>query len=60
MTREQEALLLTVARLLRAALKEDINVDFYADRAGDIAALDEVLAPFQPSAAPPINEEAHR
>lgn len=49
MTREQECLLLTVARVLRASLREDVNAFLYPDRHDDIKALDEALAPFQPS-----------
>lgn len=42
MTRAQEALLLTVARMFRANAANEI----YAEQADDLRALDEVLAPF--------------
>lgn len=59
MTSEEKALLLTVARVLRVTLREDVNADIYVLRAADIRALEEALAPFGPSGEPPINQEAH-
>jgi hypothetical protein len=47
MTRDQEALLLTVARVLRAKIA--------GEQVGDIAALDEALRPFGPTDAAPAN-----
>jgi hypothetical protein len=46
MTREESYLLLTVARILRAKIKNDI----YAEREDDLLALNVVLAPFDPVA----------
>lgn len=47
MTRAQEALLLTMARILRAKIKNDI----YAAQEDDLWAMNEALAPFDPSPA---------
>lgn len=47
MTRNQETLLLTVARVLRAKIRNEI----YAERADDLWALNDALAPFDPSPA---------
>lgn len=52
MTPEEKTLLLTVARILRARLPE-LAVAYQDD---DLAALNEALAPFDPSDAPPVNE----
>jgi len=45
-------LLLTVARVLRAKIRDEV----YAERDDDLEALNEALAPFDPIAADPINE----
>jgi hypothetical protein len=52
MTRDQEALLLTVARVLRAKVTGEI----YAEQADDLAALNEVLEPFGSSSSKSVNE----
>lgn len=56
MSREEnlEALILTVARILRARLPE--MAPAYQEE--DLWALNEVLAPFETEAEEPINEEA--
>ena len=56
MKREEKMLLLTVARLLRAVLLEDVNADIYVNRREDLAALAGALAPFDPAPGAPVNE----
>jgi hypothetical protein len=48
------ALLLTVARVLRAKIQDEI----YAERDGDLEALNEALKPFDPLPGEPVNEQA--
>lgn len=57
----EQQLLLTVARVLRATLREMApNAERTACPVGDdIAALNEALAPFDPVKAEPVNEVAH-
>ena len=43
MMRSQEVLLMTVARILRAKIKNEV----YAERDDDLWALDEALSPFE-------------
>ena len=47
-------LLMTVARILRAKIANEI----YAERDDDLSALNEALAPFDPSPQEPVNEQA--
>ena len=44
MTFDEKALLLTVARTMRAKIRDEI----YAEQAADLEALNEALAPFDP------------
>jgi predicted exporter len=52
--KHESALLLTVARILRAKIANEI----YAERDDDLWALNEALGPFDPSPDEPVNEHA--
>jgi len=49
-------LLLTVARVLRAKIKDEV----YAERDGDLEALNEALAPFDPLPCPLYSDECQK
>jgi hypothetical protein len=56
LTKEQEVLLLTVARILRARINET-RVSANDDQ--DLWALDDALAPFAAKGEAPVNESGH-
>lgn len=58
MSGDERWLLLTVARLLRAHMGDHMNHPDFSDIHLDYVALNDALAPFDPSAAPPVNEAA--
>lgn len=51
MTKEQETLLLTVGRILRAKLRNEV----YAEQEDDLWALQEALAPFDAKEGEPFS-----
>lgn len=58
MTEAERELLLTVARLLRAHMGDHMNHPDFSEIDRDWQDLNEALARFDPTNAPPINEQA--
>ena len=50
---DQFRLLMTVARILRAKIRDEV----YAERDGDLWALNEAMVPFDPVPSEPVDEQ---